>query len=30
MPSDYRTHTGHHVTVDPEHPPDNAFIHDFY
>jgi hypothetical protein len=26
-PSPYRTHTGHLVTVDPTHPPKNAFVH---
>ena len=30
MPSPYRTHTGIQVRVDPQHPPKNAFIHDFY
>jgi RNase P subunit RPR2 len=29
-PSAYRTHTGHHVIVDPEQPPRNAFIHANY
>lgn len=29
-PSDYRSHTGHQVTVDPEDPPENAFIHAHY
>jgi hypothetical protein len=26
-PSRYRTHTGHPVTVDPTHPPQNAFVY---
>jgi hypothetical protein len=26
MPSPYITRTGHHVIVDPEHPPRNAFV----
>jgi len=30
MPSPYRTHTAHEVSVDPQHPPDSAFIHHFY
>jgi uncharacterized protein YlaI len=30
MPSPYRSHTGHHVTVDPADPPQNAFIHAHY
>jgi hypothetical protein len=30
MPSAYRTHTGHQVTVDPGDPPKDAFIHDLY
>jgi hypothetical protein len=29
-PSDYRTHTGHIVTVGPNNPPNNAFIHALY
>jgi hypothetical protein len=29
-PSPYRTHTGHRVTVDPAHPPKNAFVHGLY
>lgn len=29
-PSAYRTHTGHLVAVDPEDPPENAFVHDLY
>lgn len=29
-PSPYRTHTGHYVTVDPEAPPRNAFVHAHY
>lgn len=30
MPSPYRTHTGHEVTIDPNHPPKEAFIHNLY
>lgn len=30
IPSAYRTHNGHHVSVDPHDPPQNAFIHGFY
>ena len=26
-PSPYHSHTGHTVEVDPQEPPDNAFIH---
>lgn len=29
-PSSYRSHAGHPVTVDPQDPPDNAFLHAFY
>jgi len=29
-PSPYRSHTSHLVTVDPSHPPKNAFIHALY
>jgi hypothetical protein len=29
-PSPYRTHTDHQVKVDPENPPKNAYVHDFY
>jgi hypothetical protein len=29
-PSDYRSHTGLHVTVDPQDPPTDAFIHALY
>jgi hypothetical protein len=29
-PSPYRTHTGELVTVDPGHPPANAFVHGLY
>lgn len=29
-PSLYRTYTGHRVTVDPAHPPKNAFVHGLY
>jgi hypothetical protein len=29
-PSPYRTHTGHLVTVDPGHPPPDAFVHGLY
>ena len=27
IPSPYRTHTRHDVTVDPESPPSDAFLH---
>lgn len=27
IPSDYTTHTGHVVSVDPENPPDDAYLH---
>ena len=30
VPSPYRTHTGHTVSVDPYRPPAHAFIHRFY
>lgn len=30
MPSPYRSHTGHHVAVDPDNPPESAHIHHFY
>jgi hypothetical protein len=30
IPSLYRTHTGHDITIDPAHPPQNAFIHATY
>ena len=29
-PSDYRSHTGHTVTVDPHNPPANAVVHAHY
>lgn len=29
-PSSYRSHTGHRIALDPDHPPKNAFIHDLY
>jgi hypothetical protein len=29
-PGPYRTHTGHHVEVDPQLPPKHAFIHEHF
>jgi hypothetical protein len=29
-PTEYRSHTGHLVTVNPRYPPQNAFVHALY
>jgi hypothetical protein len=30
MPTPYHTHNGITIDVDPQRPPENAFVHDFY